>query len=92
MCLTFNLFVFLLFLGILLMYGTGLFFHWRVVAWISFIGAILPVFMTSIWTPESPLWLIYKGQDAKALKSLKYLKNSKYVSFRFLFCFYVKYF
>ncbi|VVC36225.1 Hypothetical protein CINCED_3A014919 [Cinara cedri] len=64
--------------GILLMYATGLFFHWRVVAWISFIGAILPIFMTAIWTPESPLWLIYKGQDAKALKSLKFLKNSKY--------------
>lgn len=61
------------------MYATGLYFHWRVVAWISFIGAILPLFMTAIWTPESPLWLIYKGLDAKALKSLNQLKNSKYV-------------
>jgi len=37
--------------------------------------------MTAFWTPESPVWLIHKGQDAKALKSLKYLKNSKYVSY-----------
>jgi len=62
------------------MYCTGLFLHWRIVAWVSFIGAVLPVFMTMFWTPESPLWLIYKGQDSKALNSLRYLKNSKYVS------------
>lgn len=71
----------LLFLGILLMYSTGLYLHWRSVAWIAFIGAILPVFMTFFWTPESPLWLIYRGQDDKAIKSLKYFKNSKFVSF-----------
>lgn len=71
----------LLFLGILLIYFTGLYLHWRIVAWIAFAGAILPVFMTAFWTPESPLWLIHKGQDSKALKSLEYLKNSKYVSF-----------
>jgi len=64
--------------GILLMYCTGLFLHWRIVAWVSFIGAVLPVFMTMFWTPESPLWLIYKGQDSKALNSLRYFKNSKY--------------
>lgn len=69
-----------LFLGILLIYSTGLYLHWRIVAWIAFIGAILPVFMTAFWTPESPLWLIYKGQDNKALKSLKYLKSSNDVS------------
>lgn len=63
------------------MYATGLYFDWRLVALIAFIGAILPVLMTAVWTPESPVWLIYKGQDDKALKSLKYLKNSKYVSF-----------
>jgi len=59
----------------LLIYCSGLYLHWRIVAWISFIGAILPIFMTMFWTPESPLWLIYKGQDDKALKSLKYLKD-----------------
>lgn len=64
------------------MYSTGLYLHWRIVAWIAFVGAVLPVFMTLFWTPESPLWLIYKDQDTKALKSLKYFyQNSKYVSF-----------
>lgn len=67
------------------MYITGLFLHWRVVAWIAFFGAILPVFMTIFWTPESPLWLIHNGKDAKALKSLKYFKNSRCVSFHKLF-------
>jgi SP family facilitated glucose transporter-like MFS transporter 8 len=65
------------------MYCTGIYLHWRVVAWIAFIGAILPVFMTAFWTPESPLWLIYKERDDMALKSLKYFKNIKYVSFFF---------
>ncbi|XP_025197012.1 facilitated trehalose transporter Tret1-2 homolog [Melanaphis sacchari] len=64
--------------GILLTYCTGLYLHWRTVAWIAFVGAFFPVLMTSFWTPESPVWLIYKGQDVKALKSLKYFKNSKY--------------
>lgn len=63
------------------MYATGLYLHWRSVAWIAFIGSILPVFMTAFLTPESPLWLIYRGQDDKAIKSLKYFKNSKFVSF-----------
>lgn len=62
------------------MYAAGLYLHWRLVALIAFIGAVIPVLMTALWTPESPLWLIYKGLDDKALKSLKYLKNSKYVS------------
>lgn len=61
------------------MYCTGLYFHWRIVAWIAFIGAIVPVFMTAFWTPESPLWLIHNGRDSKALESLKYLKNYKHV-------------
>jgi len=69
-----------LFLGILLMYCTGLYLHWRIVAWIAFVGAFFPVLMTAFWTPESPVWLIHKGKDAKALKSLTYLKNSNYVS------------
>ncbi|XP_060862227.1 facilitated trehalose transporter Tret1-2 homolog isoform X3 [Metopolophium dirhodum] len=64
--------------GILLMYCTGLYLHWRIVAWIAFVGAFFPVIMTAFWTPESPVWLIHKGQDVKALKSLAYLKNSKY--------------
>jgi len=61
------------------MYSAGLYLHWRYVAMIAFVGVVLPVIMTIFWTPESPLWLIHKGQDAKAFKSLKYLKNSKYV-------------
>lgn len=61
------------------MYCTGIFLHWRIVAWIAFIGAIVPVFMTAFWTPESPLWLIHNGRDNKALESLKYLKNYKHV-------------
>lgn len=63
------------------MYCTGLYLHWRIVAWIAFVGAFFPVLMTAFWTPESPVWLIHKGQDAKALKSLTYLNNSKYVSY-----------
>lgn len=64
--------------GILLMFCTGLYLHWRIVAWIAFVGALFPILMTALWAPESPIWLIHKGQDVKALKSLKYLKNSKY--------------
>lgn len=63
------------------MYGAGLYLHWRVVAWIAFVGAFLPVLMTAFWTPESPVWLIHKGQDVKALKSLKYFKSSIHVSY-----------
>ncbi|KAE9527298.1 hypothetical protein AGLY_012996 [Aphis glycines] len=64
--------------GVLSMYCTGLYLHWRVVAWIAFVGAFLPILMTAFWTPESPVWLIHKGQDVKALKSLKYFKSSKH--------------
>lgn len=65
----------------LVIYTTGLFLPWRIVAWIAFVGAILSVFTTSFWAPESPLWLIYKGKDTKALKSLAYFsQNPKYVS------------
>lgn len=67
------------------MYCTGLYLHWRIVAWIACAGAFFPVLMTAYWTPESPVWLIHKGQDAKALKSLEYFKNSKYVSYFHVF-------
>lgn len=71
------------------MYCTGLYLHWRTVAWIAFVGAFFPVLMTTFWTPESPVWLIHKGQDVKALKSLAYLKNSKYVSYFQLYFYYL---
>lgn len=82
----------LFFLGILLIYCTGLYLHWRIVAWIAFVGAILPVFMTTFLTPESPLWLIHTGQDSKALKSLEYFRSSKHVSFFQLFLTFIKIF
>lgn len=67
------------------MYTAGMFFHWRVLAWVAVVGAIMPVFMTAVWTPESPMWLVYKGKNNKALKSLQYLSsNSKNVSVKFL--------
>ncbi|XP_050420599.1 facilitated trehalose transporter Tret1-like [Adelges cooleyi] len=61
--------------GILLMYTAGMFFHWRVVAWIAFVGAVMPVFMTAFWTPESPLWLIFNEKESKAMRSLQYFTS-----------------
>ncbi|XP_050544086.1 facilitated trehalose transporter Tret1-like isoform X2 [Daktulosphaira vitifoliae] len=67
--------------GIVFMYTVGMFFHWRVLAWMAFFSAIVPVFMTTLWTPESPMWLVCNGKNNKALKSLQYFSsNSKNVN------------
>lgn len=59
--------------GMVLSYLKGAYIHWRVVAWISIIYAIVPVILVQLFVPESPVWLVSKGRYEDAKKSLEWL-------------------
>uniref|UniRef100_A0A1B6G1J5 Major facilitator superfamily (MFS) profile domain-containing protein n=1 Tax=Cuerna arida TaxID=1464854 RepID=A0A1B6G1J5_9HEMI len=62
-------------LGLVVVYTMGAFLHWRIISWISIAYCILPLLMMSMWSPESPVWLVSRGKTELALKSLMYLHN-----------------
>uniref|UniRef100_A0A1B6LRS5 Major facilitator superfamily (MFS) profile domain-containing protein n=1 Tax=Graphocephala atropunctata TaxID=36148 RepID=A0A1B6LRS5_9HEMI len=62
-------------LGMVIIYALGAFLHWRTVAWLSIAYCVGPVLFMSLWSPESPIWLISKGRTQDALKSLTYLSR-----------------
>ena len=59
--------------GTLVVYATGAIMSWRLVAWINTILGILPAILVQFCAKESPIWLIRRGKEGEALKSLKYL-------------------
>ncbi|XP_063985688.1 facilitated trehalose transporter Tret1-2 homolog [Diachasmimorpha longicaudata] len=63
-------------LGMVLVYLKGTFLDWRLVAWLSIIYAVVPVFIIQLFVPESPVWLIAKGRTDEAKKVLEWLYKS----------------
>lgn len=63
--------------GMVLSYAKGAYLPWRLVAWLSIIYAIVPVFIIQFFAPESPVWLVSKGRIDEAKKALEWLYKSE---------------
>ncbi|XP_015439249.1 PREDICTED: facilitated trehalose transporter Tret1-like isoform X1 [Dufourea novaeangliae] len=59
--------------GMVLSYLKGAYMHWRLVAWLSIIYAVVPIILVQLFVPESPVWLVSKHREAEAKKSLEWL-------------------
>lgn len=64
-------------LGMVIIYAKGAFLHWRTVAWMAVGYCVLPIVFMTLWSPESPVWLISKGRTQDALRSLTYLARTE---------------
>ncbi|KAK2588968.1 hypothetical protein KPH14_001818 [Odynerus spinipes] len=62
--------------GMVLSYLKGAYMHWRLVAWLSIIYAVVPIILVQLFVPESPVWLVSKGRVEDARKSLEWLYKS----------------
>lgn len=60
-------------LGMVVAYAKGTFLAWRMVAWLATIYTIVPVIFIHIFVPESPVWLVSKGNIEEAARSLQYM-------------------
>ncbi|XP_050733771.1 facilitated trehalose transporter Tret1-like [Eriocheir sinensis] len=61
-------------LGSLLCYGFGSVTDWRWLAVVSALVPGVPLFLSMIFLPESPQWLIKKGKLAAAEKSIRFFR------------------
>lgn len=55
-------------------YLKGWFMHWRLVAWLCVVYSVVPVILI-LFVPESPPWLVSRGQIKRAKKSLDWLNK-----------------
>lgn len=65
--------------GILIEYSIGPFVGFRTLAWIS-LAFPVSFFLTFIWMPESPYYLLKKNNDESAQKSLRWLRKTDQVT------------
>lgn len=49
-------------LGMVFTYIGGALLHWRTIAWIAILFTLLPTIFIAIYVPESPVYLVSKGQ------------------------------
>ncbi|KAJ8984016.1 hypothetical protein NQ317_012239, partial [Molorchus minor] len=61
-------------LGMVICFLKGWFMHWRTVAWLSNIYAIVPCLLI-FFIPESPAWLVSKGRIEQAAHSLRWINK-----------------
>lgn len=61
-------------LGMVICFLKGWFMHWRTVAWLGNLYAIVPCILI-FFIPESPAWLVSKGKIEAAAKSLRWINK-----------------
>ncbi|XP_018575784.1 facilitated trehalose transporter Tret1-like isoform X2 [Anoplophora glabripennis] len=61
-------------LGMVICFLKGWFMHWKTVAWLSNIYAVVPCILIC-FIPESPAWLVSKGRIEQAAKSLQWINK-----------------
>ncbi|KAJ8949171.1 hypothetical protein NQ318_021662 [Aromia moschata] len=61
-------------LGMVMCFLKGWFMHWRTVAWLCNIYAIVPCLLIYL-IPESPAWLVSKGRIEQAAHSLRWINK-----------------
>ncbi|XP_066995155.1 facilitated trehalose transporter Tret1-2 homolog isoform X2 [Anabrus simplex] len=64
-------------LGMVLIYAQGAYVSWRMAAWLNLIYILLPVTLVFLCIPESPVWLVARGEVEKAEKSLLWLAGKR---------------
>lgn len=57
-------------------YSSGWVFTWRMEAWISNIFIIVPI-ICCLFIHESPDWLMLRGKEEQAMKSLNWLNKNQ---------------
>lgn len=62
------------FLGMVVCFLKGWFWHWRMVAWTANVYVLVALALT-FFIPESPAWLVSKGRIEQALKSLEWINK-----------------
>lgn len=62
-------------LGSVLVYLKGWAMSWRIVSWVSILYIAVPIVLI-FFMPESPQWLVSKGRNERARKSLEWLHSN----------------
>lgn len=57
-------------------YFLGYIMHWRTLAWLCNVSVLIPCLMC-VLIPESPSWLIWKGKNDQAKKSVNWFNKNQ---------------